>query len=415
MKIGLHLAILLGFSLTAFSVETWPRFRGENGAGVSDAKIPTKLGKENLLWSAKLSGPGSSSAVIWEDKLFVTSENREKKTISVICLDAKSGKANWSKDLTVGDYRLHRFHNTAAATPAVCAKSVVVSWYDAAKAVGMLSAFAHDGTKQWDFEIGTHKTTFGMNLHPVIHEDRVIICNLNLGKSYVAAISLATGKAIWKTPYPGSKTSYVTPYIHEAGAEKQIIVAAQKIGVIGLDFATGKEKWVLPGTIKDRPVSSPINVLAGSESSDALIAFGCKNGAYLTVRPSTEATKAEVVWQMKGNTPYVPTPVSNGATAFVLSDGGRLTALTAATGEKKWNEQLRANFYASPIIAGGHLYALTREGEMIVADVSKGYKEVSRTSLSPGPESQWSDATPSIAHGKIYVRLGSRIDCFGTK
>ena len=173
MKSRLCLSLLLALSQTALSVETWPRFRGENGAGVSSANIPTKFGKETLQWSAKLPGPGSSSPVIWEDKLFVTSENRDKKTVSLVCLNAKTGKPNWTKDLTVGDYHLHRFNNTAAASPAVCEKSVVVSWYDAKKSVGMLSAFAHDGTKQWDFEVGPHQTQHGINLHPVIHGDKV--------------------------------------------------------------------------------------------------------------------------------------------------------------------------------------------------------------------------------------------------
>ena len=92
-----------------------------------------------------------------------------------------------------------------------------------------------------------------------------------------------------------------------------------------------------------------------------------------------------------------------------------LTALDAKSGDVKWTRQMQANFYASPVIADGKLLALSREGEMITADVSDGYQELSRCSLSPGPESEWSDATPAIAHGKIYIRLGARIDCFSTK
>ncbi|MDB4629284.1 PQQ-like beta-propeller repeat protein, partial [Akkermansiaceae bacterium] len=100
---------------------------------------------------------------------------------------------------------------------------------------------------------------------------------------------------------------------------------------------------------------------------------------------------------------------------FALSDGGVLTALEARTGKEVWTQKMQANFYASPIIADGKLIALSREGQLITADVSDGYEELSRCSLSPGPESEWSDATPAIANGKIYLRLGSRIDCHGGK
>ena len=419
MKSGLCLPLLFALFTTAFPAETWPRFRGEDGSGVSAAKIPTQFNKESLLWSVKLPGPGSSSPVIWEDKLFVTSEDRDKKTVSLVCINAKTGKPEWTRKLSVGDYHLHRFNNTAAASPAVSADAVVVAWYDGKNEVAKLSAFNHSGKDLWTYEVGPQKSQHGINLHPVIHQDRVIVSHLHMNDVYIGAISLKTGKAIWKTPYAGEgkKTSYVTPLVREKTGDKhEVIVASHSLGVVGLDFSSGKELWSLPDTMKQRTIVSPINVLAGSGSDDCLVAVGCKSGVYFAVRPPvTRNDKPLIVWKMKGDTPYVPTPVSNGQTVFTLSDGGALSALDAPTGKEQWKVKLQANFYASPIIAGGKLYALSREGEMIVADVSKGYQELSRSSLSPGPETQWADATPAIAHGKIYVRLGARLDCFGSK
>ena len=414
MKTGLALSLIL--SLSAFSKETWPRFRGESGNGVSTAKIPTTLEKGNLVWSAKLPGPGSSSPVIWEDKLFVTSENRDKKTIALVCLDAKSGKTAWNKPLAVGDYHLHRFNNTAAASPAVNDKAVVVSWFDGIASKAMLTAFDHAGSKLWDYEIGNVKTQHGFNLQPVIHNDQVVVAHIHMEDGFVGALSVESGKETWKTKFKGNgeKTSYITPLVRKTNNGYEVVVASHAQGVFALDFATGKETWSLPGTMKQRTIVSPINVLAGSGSDDCLIAVGCKSGVYFTVRPpAKKGDAAKIAWRMKGKTPYVPTPVSNGKTVFALSDGGVLAALDAKSGNEKWAQQMQANFYASPIIADGKLYALTREGEMIIADISSAYKELSRCPLSPGPEAEWADATPAIAHGRIYVRLGARIDCFG--
>ncbi|MDB4106744.1 PQQ-binding-like beta-propeller repeat protein, partial [bacterium] len=71
---------------------------------MSAAEVPVKFDKETLQWSAELPGSGSSSPVIWGDALFITGEDSEKKTVSLVCLDAKSGRSRWSKSLQVGDY-----------------------------------------------------------------------------------------------------------------------------------------------------------------------------------------------------------------------------------------------------------------------------------------------------------------------
>ena len=201
MKSCLVFALLI---LSSFAQDTWPRFRGENGTGVSSTKIPTELGENTLLWSAKLSGPGSSSPVIWKDKLFVTSENRDRKAVTLLCLDARSGKTLWSKFLAVGDYHLHRFNNTAAASPAVNESIVVISWFNGTDNKAMLTAFDHSGTKLWDYEIGKVKTQHGFSLQPVIHQEQVVIAHIHMDDGFVATISAKSGKVTWKTRFQGN-------------------------------------------------------------------------------------------------------------------------------------------------------------------------------------------------------------------
>lgn len=399
--------LLIGLSVsTLCAQDTWPRFRGELGLGVSDAKVPVELGKGSLLWSSYLPGPGSSSPVIWKNALFVTSEDNEKQTVSLVCLDAQSGKKRWEKVLKVGKYHLHRFNNTAAASPVTAENLVVLSWFSGEKQKCMLSAFDHSGKDLWEIELGSFKGKHGPALHPEIYDGKVLIAHLHQDASYVGAFDSKTGKTTWKTDYPGDIVSYVTPVVHQG----EVIVASQSIGIRGLNLQTGKEQWALPDTMKARTIVSPFNVLGTDD--EALFGVGCKNGVYFTVRPGAEP---EIAWRMEGKTPYVPTPVSDGSTVFAVSDGGKLTALDSRTGKVRYKENLKANFYASPLLIGGNLYALTREGEMIVAGVSDSYQEIARSSLKPGAECQWADATPAVAHDRIYVRLGARIDCFGEK
>ncbi|MEN8694964.1 MAG: PQQ-binding-like beta-propeller repeat protein [Akkermansiaceae bacterium] len=399
------LIVLIGCSFL-HAQDTWPRFRGEGGRGVSEVEVPVKLDESTRRWAVKLPGPGSSSPVVWKNHLFITSEDTEKQTVTLSCLDSLTGKPCWEAVKKVGQYHMHRFNNTAAASPVANENLVVLSWFSAEKKMCMLSAFDHAGEELWEIELGAFKGKHGPALQPELHEGSVLMTHLHQDGGYVGSFDCKTGETIWKTPYPGNDVSYVTPVVHQG----EVIVAAKSIGVRGLDFKTGKETWALPGTMKARTIVSPFNLIG--KGGEALFAVGCKNGVYFAVRPGAEP---EIAWRMKGKTPYVPTPVSDGATVFSISDGGSLTALNARTGKVSYTKNLKANFYASPLLLSGKLYALTREGEMVVSEVSGDYKELARSPLKPGPECQWADATPAVANDGIYVRLGARMDFYSAK
>lgn len=415
---GLWGTLLLG---SAFAeVESWPRFRGENGLGVAAAQnVPVELNEKTRAWSVPLPGPGSSSPVVWGDRLFVTSEDRRKSEVIFVCLDAKNGEERWRKTVKTGLYRTHKMNNTAAATPCVSEDAVVFTWYDAGRKVVMLSAFSHDGKELWDYEIGAFKGQHGPNLHPAIREGRILIAHLHQADGYVAALNVKTGKPVWKKEYPGPnpKTTYMTPLVRERhsaeGPKMEVVVACTSIGVRGLDFETGVELWALPREFRERCIVSPIDILSGSGARDSLVIAGCKNNVFFAVRPpDVKGGSAEVVWRMSKNAPYVPTPVSDGKTLYVLSDTGTLSAMDPKNGEVRWQEKLPANFYASPLLIGGKLYCKSRDGEVYVAEVGARFKLLAISDLKPGDEVTWADATPAVAHNSLYVRVGARMDCY---
>ncbi|MCM8525154.1 MAG: PQQ-binding-like beta-propeller repeat protein, partial [Lentisphaeraceae bacterium] len=144
MKTGLILSFLILFQV--YADENWPRFRGIDGQGKSSSTLPKKLSKSNLKWSFKLSGGGSSSPVVWGNKIFIQSSN-ENKSVTLYCLDAQNGKKLWSHELNTGAYHTHKFNNQAASTPSLTENEVIVTWYDASKQQGMLGVFDHSGKK----------------------------------------------------------------------------------------------------------------------------------------------------------------------------------------------------------------------------------------------------------------------------
>ncbi|NNC88517.1 MAG: PQQ-binding-like beta-propeller repeat protein [Akkermansiaceae bacterium] len=381
--------------------------------------MPVELHAGNQAWSADLPGPGSSSPVVWGNRLFVTAEDREKGEIYLVAFDAGTGRRLWMRTETVGEYHLHRFNNTAAATPCLTDEFVIFAWYDAARAAVMLSAYTHGGQRAWERNLGPWKGQHGPSENVVAAGGKVIVPHLHMGGGYVGAFAVNDGAPLWQVEYPGgSKTTYATPLIRKVGRDAsrhEVVISGTSIGVWALDLETGKKNWTLPGIFPQRTIVSPVEIFRDPDTGASLIQVGCKSGNFFAVRPPpASGKKGSVAWKIEKHDPYVPNPVSDGKTLYVLSDGGVLTAVEARTGARRWQENLEANFYASPLLVGGHLYCLSREGEMQVAEVAPKFKLLARTDLQPGDEVEWTDATPAVANGSLYVRLGARLDCYRT-
>src|SRR5437899_2257804 len=142
---GFLLAALLLLALGG-SAQEWTRFRGPNGSGVSPAKtIPTEITESNINWKIDLPGSGHSSAVLWGERIFLTTTGDKAGGISVLCLSAKDGHLFWKRDFSLTPFARHDFNSFASSTPTVDAERVYVVWNEPEHL--MLTALDHDGNK----------------------------------------------------------------------------------------------------------------------------------------------------------------------------------------------------------------------------------------------------------------------------
>src|SRR5678816_2577922 len=78
--------------------ESWPRFRGVDGNGISSAtNLPIHWSESNVRWKTPLPGKGHSSPVVWKDRVFVTSGDVTNANRHVICLASTNGSTLWRK------------------------------------------------------------------------------------------------------------------------------------------------------------------------------------------------------------------------------------------------------------------------------------------------------------------------------
>jgi len=271
------LALALLFTLTIpAQAENWPRFRGPNGQGISDATtIPVKWSEQDYNWRIELPGGGHSSPVVWDDKVFVTCGDDKAMRGTVLCLSAAEGRELWRKDLSLDKHPMNALNSYASATPALDAQSVYVLWPGPAET--RLVALTHDGRELWTIQLPGVRARHGAGSSPIVCGDFVIVSREqdksgNL-KSVWLALDRKTGETRWRYEHPeNANASYSTPCIcRDKGGREQLIFSSNSHGIAGVDPQTGALLWKTPAALPARVVSSPVLV-------DGLVIATCGEG-----------------------------------------------------------------------------------------------------------------------------------------
>lgn len=337
--LAVPIILLGGFIIPTLGLaQEWTRFRGPNGSGISDTTFPPTWTEKDFAWSVELPGSGHSSPVIWGDKVFLTCAEEQTAQRTVVCLNVKDGSVAWKHDYGSHTFRQHQDNSYASATPTVDADHVYVCWNTPEEF--SLLAFKHDGTEAWKIDLGAFVSQHGGGNSPIVVGDAVLIGDDNEGKaSFLFGIDRMSGKLLWKTPRKTEKFSPATPVVFHSGTgAEQAVFCSKAEGMAGIDPKTGRVVWQVPGLFDSRTVSSPA-------VGDGLIFATCGEGAgghmLAAIRPGTDGT-AQIAWQTRSDTPYVPTPLVKGNLLFYWADRGIVTCTTPPPGKSFGRNMCRA-------------------------------------------------------------------------
>jgi outer membrane protein assembly factor BamB len=388
------------------AAQPWPRFRGPNGQGISEATtIPLTWTDRDYRWKVQLPGEGQSSPVVWGDRVFVTC-TLEDATQILGCLDTSNGKLRWERRFPSSTHPQHKLNCYASSTPALDREQVYFAWATP-KDYMVVALDQANGKEIWRRDLGPFEAEHGFGASPIVVGETLIVINDQDGPSSIVALDCRTGKTRWVAPRRTEKAGYSTPCLYQpTDGPAQLITNSWAHGISALDPATGTTIWEL-GLFRHRVVGSP------TIASGLIVASAGTGGVgkrLVAVRPAdpTRQTKAELAYEVTGSLPYVPTSVTKGDLLFLWHDRGIVTCLDGPTGKLHWRERIGGDYFSSPIRVADRLFNVTHDGKVIVLAASKEFRRLAEIDLGEPTKS-----TPAVADGVMYLRTLSHLMAVG--
>ena len=435
--VALILVGSLGFSahLDSSDPPNWPGFRGPSASGVADGQgLPDTwngVSGEHIAWKTPIPGLAHSSPIVWDDRVYLTSaissrpdatfkpglygagtasEDRTKQRWVVIALDRRSGRTLWERTAYTGvpKEKRHIKATYANSTPATDGRYIVAFFGSQG-----LYAFDRNGKEVWARDLGVLNAgaydlpeyEWGNASSPIIYKDMVIVQCDTQNESFVLAVSLKTGRNVWKTARK-ELPSWGTPtVVVPSRGEPELVTNASNF-IRGYDPVTGVERWRLGGSSKitaPTPVFSQDTVVVASGRAPERPIFAIRPGGSGDISPQPGAdSSSHVVWSKTGRGSYMPTPIIYGGILYVLSNAGLFDAYELQTGRELYRQRLPhqgSGFSASPVAADQRLYLSSEDGDVFVVRAGPTFELISKN-----PMGEPLMATPALAGGTMYVR-----------
>lgn len=415
--------------VTAGAAEDWLRFRGPGGQGrpESTTTLPVRWSPEaNLAWKTPLPGPGASSPIIVNGRIFVTcysgygldQENPgeiENLMRHLVCADLETGKKLWQADVKaalpedpysgIGVTA----HGYASHTPVSDGERVYAFFGKSG-----VHAFDLDGNKLWEAEVGKESdpTRWGSSSSPILHDGTVII-TASAESQAIIGLDAKSGKEVWRQEAEGLDGMWGTPTLVPVSDDRTDLVMCVAKEMWGLDPASGKLRWFADATEAEHAYASVIT------QGTRIFAFTGRGGGSIAVDAGGkgDVSESKTVWNGRDTTSFA-SAVQHDSGIYVVSrnvltqvdakTGERITQVRM-TGARSTGGRFGSLDYPSPIVVGDHLYSLNGSGQMFVFDLTDGPKQVAVNEVSAEPGEF--RGSPAVSDGRLVMRSADHLYC----
>ena len=389
------IAIELAMAIAAvglFGGADWTNFRGNDNRSISEeTRLPVAFDESsNVAWKIPLPGRGPSSPIVAGGRVVVTASSGSREDrLHVLCFDAKTGKRQWHRQLwATGHTVVHPFGANAAPTAATDGE-LIFAFFSS----NDLACFDFDGNLKWfrglAHDYPTVRNDVGMASSPLAIGPTVIVQLSSQTEALAFGIDKTSGETRWRIEREKGAVWSSPTVLRGKTTDEDVVLLQSRSRLTAHHPHTGKLLW---------EYEAACHTIASVTT--------CGDTAYLpshglhALKFDPDRRGAELLWHQSRLSSGNASPIVHEGRAYTIKDPGILACGDTVDGKILWQLRLKGPFWASAVIADGHLYCVNyKDGLVQVVELAEKGKLVGTSWIDPKIL-----ASPAVANGAVYFR-----------
>jgi outer membrane protein assembly factor BamB len=388
---------------------SWPQFRGPNRDGVSPETTPLARAWDPAgprpLWSVEC-GDGYAGVAVAQGRVYLMDYDKDKRQNALRCLSLADGAEIWryAYNLTV-----KQNHGMTRVVPAVSGKFVVAM----DPKCHVLCLDAATGELRWTMNLvsqfGATVPQWYAGQCPLLDGDALILAPGGYD-ALLAAVDLATGKILWRSPNPrGWKMTHSSIMPMEFAGRRFYVYCASG-GVAGISAKDGALLWETNSwKISIANVPSPLALDGGR----ILLSGGYDAGSMLLQLQDQDGTLApKTVWRLDWKTfgATQHTPILRDGLVFGTRPNGQFVCLDL-DGKIRWASPVGDPFGLGPFLyADGLFFVMNDAGKLSLVEGSPSrFNLLAQATVFTAGHESWGPM--ALAGGRLLARDFTRLVC----
>ncbi|MFA9391914.1 MAG: PQQ-binding-like beta-propeller repeat protein [Prolixibacteraceae bacterium] len=400
----------LSFVFQISYAQNWTQFRGSNLDGKAlEAIAPTHWSPDsNIVWKTAIEGKGWSSPVVYDDQIWLTSEQNDGQELYANCISKKDGSSLFNLLVFEPANVLGKHAVNTYATPTPCIEEGRV--YVNFGSYGTACIETDSGKTIWSRTDLICDHVQGPGSSPILYKNKLILHFEGIDSLFIVALDKKTGETIWKTNRPKElyerlepigRKAYITPIVINVNG-KELLISNGSAVCMAYDVETGVEIWrVLQG--EDSTISMPIyeNGTVYFYTSFVTPAEGDKYCELLAVDPNGvgNLTELNVKWRLTSPILQLLTPIIHDGIIYTIDTKSNLMIVDALNGEILDQRRVKGKYNASPVMANGLIYFPSSTGQTLIIHEGRTINILAENKLQG---QIW--ATPAIVGHQLLIR-----------